>query len=63
MKLKYTDFEGAEREVEADVAIETHTGVINAKLGWEERTVVVRVEGNIVGRKGVAYREVSRERE
>lgn len=58
--LKYTDFEGNEHEVEASIVIETHGAIINDKLAWEERKVIFRVEGNIVGRRGLAYREVER---
>lgn len=60
MKLTYTDFEGNEHEVEADVTIETHGAPINEKLAWEERKIIFRVEGKIVARKGLAYREVER---
>lgn len=62
MKLKYTDFEGNEHEIEADVSIETHGAPINSKLAQEERTVIFRVGGKIVARKSLAYREVETER-
>lgn len=59
MKLAYTDFDGNEHEVEADVTIETHGEAINQSLRWEERLIVVRVHGKIVARKGLDYREVA----
>jgi len=58
VKIKYTDFNGTEREVEAEVTIETVSGPINESLVWEEVKLFVRVEGKIVARKGLDYREV-----
>ena len=60
MKIKYTDFEGVEREVDADVTVDLETGHINSELDWEEKKVVLRVNGKIVGRTGICYREVER---
>jgi hypothetical protein len=57
--LRYADFKGNEHEIEADVAVETERtrSSINSKLEWEETSIFVRVDGKIVGRKSLAYRE------
>jgi len=60
MKIKYIDFEGVEREVEAKVSVDLESGHINSKLDWEEQKLVLRVGGSVIGRKSLCYREVER---
>lgn len=64
MKVKYEgsyqDFDGEEHDVNAELSIEIETGVINDKLAWEEKKAILRVNGKIIGRKSLCYREVGR---
>jgi len=59
MRFKYTDFDGADHEIEADVSIETKRtrSSINSRLEWEETVVVFRVDGRIISRESLDYRE------
>lgn len=61
MKIKYRDFEGNELEVDAEVSVDFQTGIINEGLAWEERKLVLRSDGKVVGRKSLCYREVKRD--
>lgn len=60
MKVTYKDFDGNERQLEAEVSIELETGHINSTRDWEEKKLVLRANGKIVGRKSLCYREVNR---
>lgn len=60
MKVKYKDFEGNEREVDAEVSVDKVSGSINEHLAWEEMTLFLHVDGKVVARKSLDYREVRR---
>ncbi|NQY92289.1 MAG: hypothetical protein HRT46_11635 [Deltaproteobacteria bacterium] len=60
MKITYKDFDGQECEIEAEVSIELDTGHINSTRDWQEKKLILRANGNVVGRKSLCYREVER---
>jgi hypothetical protein len=58
--ISYTDFDGVKRTIEVEVSVDLQEGPINSGLEWNEKKLVLRHDGKIVGRKSLCYRETER---